>query len=280
MCIRDSYCSEEGTPGIGQRIQAAAQHYGVTRDSEAAGRIGHFDLVPKLFHPDSAEEGLDEFIEAVLESDFRPDVIVLDTLADVSEGSNENDNGHSATINRRARRIREALNCTTIYVHHTPKSDPTSARGGGGHKGKADLMLLVEGTSGTRTLQCAKLKDGAPFRPLAWKLEPCGNSAVIEWLGVDRPTVSRDAKRNTITEIVQLLRLRAPHESQAMRPEEVHALLESPPTPRTVGDYLKDLRTDELTVIMGKQIQVLDKNGQPNNYAWVYWYEGGGLVND
>lgn len=265
------YVTEEGVSGIPQRFKEACQFHGLEEGSEAFKRIAFMDRVPKLFQDDSSEEGVDNFIKAISQSSRHFDLIIFDTLADVSEGSNEIDNGHIATINARARKIREAHKCTTSYLHHTPKNG-SGPRGGGAHRAKCDLVIEVLDDAGIRTIHCNKLKDGPRFSVQAWKLNQGECSAVIEWLGKDRPSNDKNQKRENVTEIVSILENHASSEAEALTAKDVHARMENPPTPRTVGDYLKELRTDPTTMIQGKQIQVLDKNEKLNAPAWHYWF--------
>jgi hypothetical protein len=265
------YVTEEGVSGIPQRFKEACQFHGLEEGSEAFERIAFMDRVPKLFQEDSSEEGVDNFIKALNQSERHFDLIIFDTLADVSEGSSEIDNGHISTINNRARKIREAHKCATKYLHHTPKNG-SGPRGGGAHRAKCDLVIEVLDDSGTRTIHCNKLKDGPRFSVQAWKLNQGEYSAVIEWLGKDRPSNDANQKRENIAEIVFILNMYASSESEALTAKDIHGRMENPPTPKTVGAYLKELRTDPTTIIQGKQIQVLDKNGKENAPAWHYWF--------
>jgi hypothetical protein len=264
------YVTEEGVSGIPQRFEEACRLHGLDEGSEAFERIAFMDVVPKLFHDDSSEEGVDNFIKALNHLGRHFNLIIFDTLADVSEGSNEIDNGHIATINARARKIREAHECTTSYIHHTPKNG-SGPRGGGAHRAKCDLVIEVLFDSGARTIHCNKLKDAPRFVPQAWELKQCGSSAVIEWLGNDRPTNVRSQKRDNIAEIVFILTTFATSEAEALTTKDIRGRMENPPSLKAVGDYIKELRADPGTIIRGKQIQVIDKNGIPNAHAWHYW---------
>ncbi len=264
------YVTEEGVSGVPQRFKEACQFHGLEEGSEAFKRIAFMDRVPKLFQDDSSEEGVDNFIKTLNQSDRHFDLIIFDTLADVSEGSNEIDNGHIATINARARKIREAHKCTTSYLHHTPKNG-SGPRGGGAQRAKCDLVIEVVDESDLRTIRCNKLKDGPRFTTQAWKLNQGEYSAVIEWLGKDRPSNDKNQKRDHIAEIVFILRNYASCESEALTAKDIHGRMENPPDIKTVRNYLKELRADPGTIIQGKEIHVTDSKGQKNALAWHYW---------
>jgi hypothetical protein len=272
------YCSEEGVDGIPQRFKAACEHHGILDDPEAMSRIAYVDVAPKLFHALDSGEGLKNFVTAVRNLENQTgvhfDVIVIDTLSDAAEGSNENDNGHISTINLRLRKLRKMLKTTTFLLHHTAKYRP-GPRGGTGHRGKSDFLVELDRDGDKRSLNCNKNKDSRDFVPKTWRLVEHGPSAFIKWESFDGGKISRpaDSKQAIMAEIVSVLRKHRDDAGQGLRAEDIRKLLEVSPTVKTLQSYLKSLRDDPLTAISGEQRQICDVNGKPNNMAWFYFME-------
>lgn len=103
------------------------------------------------------------FIETV--KAFKPNIVIVDTLAAASGGMDENSSafGSLLTSTGPLGQIRAALGCTVIVVHHTGKDLDRGSRGHSSIKGNADSMWLVTADKAARRISkfIEKMRDGA-----------------------------------------------------------------------------------------------------------------------
>ena len=111
---RVTYAAGEGVHGVGkQRIPAHCAARGITTP-ELRERLCIVSAVPQFISP----EEVAAFIEA--QKDFKPDIVVLDTLATAIAGEDENSSKAAAflTANGPAGRIRDAFKALVILLAH------------------------------------------------------------------------------------------------------------------------------------------------------------------
>ena len=162
----------EGGKGIAQRVQAYAQYHGINlRD------------VPNLRIITAAPNFLEgeDIAEVIAEMQSIGDVaaVIVDTVAQVTPGANENTSEDMGRVIANVRTINRATDATVYAVHHAGKDLSKGSRGWSGFKAAADAQLeVLRHESGDRELHVEKMKDGEDGRRWAFKLE------VVE-LGVD-----------------------------------------------------------------------------------------------
>jgi AAA domain len=126
--------------------------------------------------------------DALATSDFRPDLIVLDTLARVMPGSDENSAKEMGQAVRAIDELRRDFSASALVIHHTTKNS-NRERGSSALRGAADLMIECSRSTDLRliTLKCDKMKDAEPFPTATVGLEkitlgPSSSSlAVTNW---------------------------------------------------------------------------------------------------
>lgn len=93
----------------------------------------------------------------------KPTLIIIDAMADVTGGADENSAAEMAPIMAQLRSIAEDYDCAVIILHHCNKVG--GYRGSTAIAGAVDLMLLFESKNGdtTITLTATKNRDGEPF---------------------------------------------------------------------------------------------------------------------
>jgi hypothetical protein len=161
------YLGRRVTPG--RVVYIAAEGQGAFRNRVVAcGRKlclddPQFDLIevaPNLGSKFGDTAALIQAIEAGAESNDLPVAcVVVDTLSQTMGGENENNEGMAAFIVN-ANRISTHFANLTIAVHHTGKTDTTNPRGWSGLHGANDGEIRITGTTGTRTGEVTKIKDG------------------------------------------------------------------------------------------------------------------------
>ena len=108
-----------------------------------------------------------------------PAMIVVDTLAQVSPGANENTSEDMGRVLSNIRLLHEATGAMILLVHHAGKDLSKGSRGWSGLKAAADVQIeVLRYDGGDREIVIEKMKDGEDGLRWGFKLE------VIE-LGID-----------------------------------------------------------------------------------------------
>lgn len=87
-------------------------------------------------------------------------VVVLDTLAQVTPGANENSAEDMGRALASAKRIHRVTGATVLIVAHTGKDTSRGLRGWSGIKAALDFEIHVERSGGYRSATITKMKDG------------------------------------------------------------------------------------------------------------------------
>ncbi len=149
------YAAGEGSQGVGKaRVPAHAAARGIAvEDIEALSIV---QAVPLL---QSSGEVL-EFLEAV--KGFKPNIVVIDTLATATAGLDENSSEFSSllTDNGTVGRIRSALECTVVIIAHEGKTAGRGIRGHSGLMGNADAAISVSFEAPFIEAHVKKMRDG------------------------------------------------------------------------------------------------------------------------
>jgi hypothetical protein len=143
---------------------------------------------------ESQDRGYDELVAALAQ--YKPDVLVLDTLAALFHLPSEIDNGAITTLMRRLARAARAAGCAVMLNHHTPKmtretaaaqrGEPTLVRGGGAIANSARVVLSItplpaseaaqaamqgQNPDRVRRLEHAKINDMEPMCPAHFEIK-------------------------------------------------------------------------------------------------------------
>jgi hypothetical protein len=136
---------------------------------------------------------------------FSPTVLVIvDTLAQVSAGANENSGEDMGKVVGYCRAIHEITGSTVLLVHHSGKDLTKGARGWSGLKAATDAELETSRQGEYRQVRVSKLKDGMDGAVYPFRLRPAptgrmdenGNvieSCVVEPLAADAVAAAQAA---------------------------------------------------------------------------------------
>jgi hypothetical protein len=165
MRARVVIIAAEGGSGLGKRGQAYAQHYG-------------FDLrtVPDLHVITAAPNFLDDadISEVIAEiKNLGPvDLIIIDTLAQVTPGANENTSEDMGRALGNINLLHDATGAMNLAVHHAGKDLSKGSRGWSGIKAAADVQIeVLRHEDGRREIVIEKMKDGEDGVRWGFKLE-------------------------------------------------------------------------------------------------------------
>lgn len=159
------YVAAEGGGGVSQRLKAYEQRHNL---KIADLPLGIVHDAPNLL----LEGDVTELVKAIIAAGSG-DIIVLDTLAQMTPGGNENSGEDMGLAVSHCRAIREATGSMVILVHHSGKDQSKGARGWSGLRGATDVELEVTYEKGdpVRVLRVSKQKDGADDLSWAFKLD-------------------------------------------------------------------------------------------------------------
>lgn len=166
------YVAAEGGAGIAKRIQAYCDYHGIDRASLPLDVI---IAAPNLLE----QEDVSEVVKSM--AAFGPyDLAIIDTLAQVTPGANENTGEDMGPVLANIKAIQNATGATVAVVHHAGKDLSRGSRGWSGLKAAAEAQLEVvrDEDSGQRYLRVEKMKDGEDGAKYGFKLE-------IVQIGVD-----------------------------------------------------------------------------------------------
>jgi RecA/RadA recombinase len=146
------YVAAEGSGGMRKRLAAYAKQHGID--------LQLLDLyvvpaAPNLLLKDDALE-LSRAIAALGPADL----VVLDTLAQVTPGGNENAAEDMGKALAHCKGIHRATGALVLLVHHSGKDTSKGARGWSGLRAAADAELEVVRLGTARVVQVRKQKDG------------------------------------------------------------------------------------------------------------------------
>jgi hypothetical protein len=162
----------EGGKGVAQRLQAYAQYHGI--DLRDVPNLRIITAAPNFLESDDIAE-----VIAELQSVGDVSCVMVDTLAQVTPGANENTSEDMGRALSNVRLIHSATDATVLGVHHAGKDLSRGSRGWSGLKAAADAQIeVLRHEDGSREIHIEKMKDGEDGLRWGFKLE------VVD-LGVD-----------------------------------------------------------------------------------------------
>ena len=162
----------EGGSGLGKRAEAYARFYNF--DLRDVPNLHVITAAPNFLESDDISEVLAE-IKAIGGAEF----LIIDTLAQVTPGANENTSEDMGRALANIKLLHEQLGCMVELVHHAGKDLSKGSRGWSGLKAAADVQHeITRHENGEREILIEKMKDGEDGVRYGFKLE------VVD-LGVD-----------------------------------------------------------------------------------------------
>lgn len=153
------YLAAEGVSGLAKRMDGLVAHTGKPFGD-------NFRVIGRALDLVNDTDALIDWCKALPEL---PALFVGDTVARTQRGDENSTRDMSAYI-AACDRIREALGCAVLLLHHNNKTG--SYRGSSALLGAVDTHIEIEATATGCVLKCAKQKDSAPFAPIPLKKVP------------------------------------------------------------------------------------------------------------
>jgi KaiC/GvpD/RAD55 family RecA-like ATPase len=153
----------EGAGGFRNRLVAAAQQRNLSLE---ALQIHVISDTPNLMQKEDVKS-----IVASIRALGALDVLIVDTLAQVTPGANENAGEDMGRVLAHCKALHRATDATIVLVHHIGKDETRGARGWSGVHAAADAVIAVTRSEVERKATITKMKDGSDGIELPFKLE-------------------------------------------------------------------------------------------------------------
>ena len=295
--ISTGYVAAEGQWDIPGRIKAAA----LTHDlqPEELQRIKLLrDQVPNLHSAEESDRFADHLKSLKDRFGWVPDLLVIDTLAQASLGSDENLAKDAALITGNVRRIIRAIGGFTacLLIHHNAKGTE-ELKGSHSLKGAADSVLYFERKDRKKPGRMAAKKikaapDDIPqvaFRilssPLMLPTVTGFPPGVIEWLGdydevspAERKAGPAASVKDQKDAVKAFLCIHAHSAELAMAVSEIYRAMTSPDlesplavSSKTLGNWLDTWANDDGETVYQTQKTVTGLDGKSNKSARAFY---------
>ena len=160
---RVCWIAAEGQEDMRKRVQAYCQHQGILPTDLPMDFI---DQAPNFM------EAAD--IKAVIKQmrlKGQHDVVVVDTLAQVMAGGNENSGEDMGKVLAYCREITRLTGAMVILIHHSGKDESRGARGWSGLRAAADFEFEIIRADEDRVATVTKMKGGADGDEYGFRLQ-------------------------------------------------------------------------------------------------------------
>ena len=165
MRARVVVIAAEGGSGLGKRGQAYAQHHGF--DLRTVHDLHIITAAPNFLDGDDISE-----VIAEIKNLGEVDLIIIDTLAQVTPGANENTSEDMGRALGNINLLHDATGAMNLAVHHAGKDLSKGSRGWSGIKAAADVQIeVLRHEDGRREIVIEKMKDGEDGIRWGFKLE-------------------------------------------------------------------------------------------------------------
>ncbi|WP_188447701.1 AAA family ATPase [Sphingomonas psychrolutea] len=162
------YICAEGAMGFRKRIRAYEQRFEV----KLGERLRIIGDQPDLLGDRDVTGLIAELVRV------EPRVIVIDTLAQVMPGGDENSAVDMGKVLKRCREIQAATQATVVLIHHAGKDATRGPRGWSGLLAAADAVIEVSRCAVGNEAKISKMKDGEDSLTFPFQL-------ISESLGMD-----------------------------------------------------------------------------------------------
>lgn len=156
------YIVGEGINGIEKRTKAWFQHHNMDHRSYS------FMVTKKAINFFSKD--IEELKDDIARMPVPPSLIVIDTFSRAIGDKDENSAGDINDFIKECEVLRDAFNCSVIFIHHTGHSK-YRARGSSAIRASIDVEILVRNRNNVISMECTKARDMPEFEPIFFQLE-------------------------------------------------------------------------------------------------------------
>jgi archaellum biogenesis ATPase FlaH len=160
---RVCWIAAEGQEDMRKRVQAYCQHNGI-QSTELP--MDFIDQAPNFLEAADIKAVIKQMR---LKGQF--DVVVVDTLAQVMAGGNENSGEDMGRVLAYCREITRLTGAMVILIHHSGKDESRGARGWSGLRAAADFEFEIIRADEDRVATVTKMKGGADGDEYGFRLQ-------------------------------------------------------------------------------------------------------------
>jgi hypothetical protein len=157
------YIAAEGAGGFRSRLRAYAQYNDIPLSSLDIGVIGD---APNFMNPVDIKDLLSS-----IKYFGDVDLVVVDTLAQVTPGANENSGDDMGKALSHCRAIHRHTGAMVLLVHHSGKDASKGARGWSGLRAAADVEIEIARDASDRVATVTKMKDWQDGTAFGFRLD-------------------------------------------------------------------------------------------------------------
>lgn len=157
------YIAAEGAAGIRNRFKAIQKHNDLNTENIP---ISVIEEAPNLHQNDYGP-----LLKSIQKHD-NVQVIIVDTLAQVTAGADENSGKDMSDVLNKCKKLQEVTGALVLLIHHTGKEEHKGPRGWSGVFAAMDTIIKVSGKKDTRIASVEKQKDGEASLKFSFKLHP------------------------------------------------------------------------------------------------------------
>lgn len=158
------FVAAEDAAGVELRYHAYLKNAGI-RESELDGQFTIICQAPNLLD--------DNYVLALIKGIGHADLIIMDTLASVMAGGNENTGESMGKVIDSAKRIAMETGSVVLLIHHSGKNQAAGARGWSGMRAGVDAEFCItqDKDGKTRVIEATKIKNGVQGEKFAFMLQ-------------------------------------------------------------------------------------------------------------
>lgn len=162
IASRVGYIAAEGAGGFRNRLKAYGKHHGIA--------LSDLNIAVLADAPNFMEKA--DIIDLVhaMRAAGPFGLIIVDTLAQVTAGSNENSGEDMGRVIGHCKTIHKVTGATVLLIHHSGKDSSKGARGWSGLRAAADAEIEITRADNDRCATVTKLKDGQDGDEFGFKL--------------------------------------------------------------------------------------------------------------
>jgi hypothetical protein len=185
------YCAAEAPFGVARkRVPALLRARGIKDDALPFRLV---QSVPLASVPEHAQE----FVAQVEASGLKPRIVCFDTVARMMGSLDENEARAANLVIAAAERVRDALGCAVILLHHAGKNEDKGSRGSSALPAGVDAVFQVRRTPDTLAVvvRCdGKMKDADEPAPLFLLGQEVEQSLAFHSVSADEHAAATRAK--------------------------------------------------------------------------------------
>lgn len=209
------YIAAEGAEGVRKRMRAYFEHTGIA-PADVSG-IRFMADAPRLNHKTDRIE-----LATAIRGMGKLDVVIIDTLAAVTPGVDENSGKEMGEVLAYCKAIHRHTGALVVLIHHSGKDETKGARGWSGLRAAVDCEIQISRCENDRAATVTKLKDGLdaeveyPFRLNVVELgvdedgDPVTSCVVNHIAGKARPVIKNAVEKILLNVLDELVILTGP----------------------------------------------------------------------